>query len=215
MGSVPLGFPFDLFCYVLRYTFWRPRDVLKYYASLMTAALSYPGNEMLSFEQIRLIVGMTSKIILKTEFIGEFKEVITNLEKIINQFRKSKQRLNYDQVFQKLKDIDFSVMPQGIISDFREKLRILYEIGFLGLEISENMTEAANRTKRECFYFNEGLAVFDNKAKYSFEDCYFLIHPIFVEELQLDQRDNSFILNWTDDYLRDNHIVRMAALDGF
>jgi hypothetical protein len=204
-----------LFCYVLRHTFWRPRDVLKYYAALMTAAMSCAEEESLSVEQIRLIVGITSKVILKTEFIGELKEIIPNLEKIINQFRKSSQILSNDEVFEKLKGIDFNVMSKGTISEFREKLRILYEIGFLGLQIPKDTSEVENTTSLECFYFNEGLSIFDSMAKYSFDRCFFLIHPIFVEELQINYKNNKLILHWDEDYLKKNHIVRMAVVDAF
>lgn len=205
----------NLFCYVLRHTFWRPRDILTYYAALMTAAMSCPDQERLSVEQIRRIVGVTTKNILRTEFIGEFEEVISNLDKIINQFRKSPQSLDYEQLFQKLKELDFSVMPQGLVSEFHEKLRILYEIGFLGLLLSPSVAEEEKALTNECFYFNEGLTIFDSMAKYSFEDCEFLIHPIFVEELRINHKDNPFILNWTDEYLRNNHVVRLSVLDAF
>jgi energy-coupling factor transporter ATP-binding protein EcfA2 len=204
----------NLFLYVLRHSFWRPRDILKYYAALMTAALSSPGDD-LSVEQVRLIVGMTAKVIVKTEFIGEFKDVITNLEKIINQFRKSPQLLQYNDVYEKVKDISFSIGHQRVLSNFSEKIRILYEIGFIGLLVSEDIAKIEKITSTECFYFNEGMEIFDNMAKYSFEDCSFLIHPIFVEELQIDHRNNHFILNWKDQYLQNNHIVRIAGLEAF
>lgn len=205
----------DLFCYVLRHTFWRPRDVLTYYAALMTAAMSCPDQEELTVAHVRRIVGVTTKNILKTEFIGEFKDVIGNLSKVVNQFRRSPQVLDYTQMLQKLKQMDFSVNPQGLVSDFHKKLRVLYEVGFLGLGIPVDVAEAEGLTTRECFYFNEGSSIFNTMTQLSFEKCTFLIHPIFVEELHLNHKNNVFILNWTDEYLRGNHVVRLAVADVF
>ena len=88
-------------------------------------------------------------------------------------------------------------------------------IGFIGLLLSQSIAEEENTSTTECFYFNEGSRVFDSMADYSFEDCKFIIHPIFVEQLRINHRNNSFILNWTDEYLTTNHLVRVAVLDAF
>lgn len=203
----------DLFCYVLRHTFWRPRDVLTYYASLMTAALSCPDQDKLTVEQVRRIIGLTTKNVIQTEFIGEYQEVIPSLEKILYKFRRAPQVLTYDEIIERINKIDFIIKPKGPISDNYEKLRILYEIGFIGLLLAPDIAEEENVTSTECFYFNEGSSIFESAQKNAFSEYKFLIHPIFVEKLKLNYKMNHFILHYNDKYLRDNHVVRSAVLN--
>jgi energy-coupling factor transporter ATP-binding protein EcfA2 len=203
----------DLFCYVLRHTFWRPRDILTYYAALLTAAQSCPDQDELTVDQVRRIVGAKTKNIINTEFLIEFAGVISNLQKIINEFRKSNQVLTYSELFEKLTRIDFNVVPQGLVTEFHDKLRILYEIGFLGVDLPQEVAEAEGLNTTQCFYFNEGSSILATMELYSFDDCNFIIHPIFVEYLHINHKENTFILNWTVDYLRDNHVVRVSSID--
>ena len=203
----------DLFCYVLRHSFWRPRDVLTYYAALMTASLSIPDQKKLTVDQVRRVVGVTTKRILRFEFINEFSGTIENLAQILNAFRRTPQLMSHSVVYARLKDTVFQVAPHGRVSSFDDKLRLLYEVGFLGLQLSKETADDEGLSSRECFYFNEGSAVFDSMKEFRYEGCSFLIHPSFVETLHLRHSENDFLLNWDRDYLRDNHVIRAAGLD--
>ncbi len=203
----------ELFCYVLRHTFWRPRDILTYYAALMTASLSCQDQRRLSVEQVRRIIGVTTKRILRFEFVGEFSGTIGNLGKILNTFRRAPQVLTHSNLYDRLKDMTFQVAPHGQISKFDDKLRILYEIGFLGLRLPKDVADDEGLISRECFYFNEGSAVFDSMMDFRYEGCDFMVHPSFVETLHLRHSENDFILHWDRKYLRDNHVIRVAGLD--
>ncbi|GAB6163489.1 hypothetical protein JCM12298_26490 [Desulfothermus naphthae] len=205
----------NLFCYVLRHTFWRPRDVLTYYASLLTAATSLSDNDLFTTEQIRMIIGVTTRRIVQTEFIREYKQVIKNLNKILQSLYKAPQIMTYEELYSRLKGVDFHMLPNEWISNFKDKLKILYEIGLLGLQLDPSFAKEQHIQILDSFYFNEGSIIFDRLSQSSFEGNSFIIHPIFVEELSLDYSNNSFVLNLDEDYLMNNHLVRMSSLDIF
>lgn len=202
----------DLFSYVLRHTFWRPRDVLSYYAALMVASFSCDGAEQMSVELIRQVVGRNTRIVLDFEFYNEFKDIIKNLSSITGLFYQQKQILSYSEVHNILSGTAFHLYSRGVIKDFDTKLRILYELGFLGIELTEDLADS-EQCSMQCFCFNEGLAIFNSMARYTFANCNFLVHPIFVEELQIRHTQNELILHWTEEYLQDNHVVRSSILD--
>ena len=202
----------DLFCYILRHSFWRPRDILTYYVALFDAASESYGKNALSVSQVRRIIGARTKNIIKTEFIGEFKESITNLGKTLNLFRGSKQILSYSDIFEKLEGHDLFVMPRGMVRNFHDKLEILYEIGFIGIQVPDEIYELENLGSKECFYFNEGSAFLSTLKESGLEDVSFIIHPVFAEELRLNHKENEFVMNFDYDYLNDNHVIRSSGV---
>ena len=61
-----------LFIYILRHTLWRPRDILIFFAKI----LSINGNHGIRSEHVKNIVSESTTDIIKTEFINEYKVVI-------------------------------------------------------------------------------------------------------------------------------------------
>lgn len=202
----------DLFCYVLRHSFWRPRDVLTHYAALLTAANASPGKKELTVEQIRRIIGHKARDISRTEFKKEFGDIFKNLGKIMATFRRTSQLQSYNDLHDVLLGFDFDI-GIGVVSEFHEKLRMLYELGFIGIQLDDETLSDENRATRECFYFNEGSSIFSSVVESSIQRCHFIIHPIFVEELHIDYKNNDFVLNWDEAYLQQNHVEREAIID--
>jgi energy-coupling factor transporter ATP-binding protein EcfA2 len=186
-----------LFMYVLRHTFWRPRDVLVYYAGILGMAedLKRRGYEV-SFEDIRKSVSQTTIPVVRSEFINEFASTLLNIREIISAFIEKDQILSYAQVHETIGPLEFNWASTTASSpSLAEKIRFLYQVGFLGINASK---EDRDRLRFATFYFNEGLTVFrgdrvPNLARYEF-----VIHPIFCEFLELDTTGNplALVLDW-------------------
>src|SRR5690606_17254279 len=104
-GHIPQDIQFDfngrqytipLFFYILRHTFWRPRDILFYYTNILSLAkeLKFKKSEITS-EKIRYIVKVTTIKVIKSEFINEFSTSYDNIEEVIGKFKNKKQILTY------------------------------------------------------------------------------------------------------------------------
>ncbi len=202
-----------LFCYILRHTFWRPRDILTYYTDILAAATSVQRCDYtLTDAVIRRIVSETTYKIIKTEFLDEYKTSISNIRQIVNCFMKKSQVLTYDDIQNCLKDmpiiLNISTQP---ITTFQDKVDFLYDIGFLGVIVSKEIRESLNLGTDEAFYFNEGRTPIRTACKCDFRDVKFAIHPIFSENLQLIHRNNTFLHQYTWQYLYDNHIIKTST----
>ena len=202
-----------LFCYVLRHTFWRPRDILLYYANIFAAAFSVSesGNDVTD-SVIRRIVSETTYQIIRTEFLDEYETTISNILNIVNRFMEYPQVFSFDLLKKAIAGITFVFTEQGgKCCDLVEKMEFLYDIGFLGVVIGSDLQCTLNIGMPDCFFFNEGISPFKAAKKRDFRDVQFAVHPIFSENLQLSYDKNDFLLNFDWEYLYDNHTIKTAV----
>jgi len=194
-----------IFLYVLRYTFWRPRDILLYFANIFALAKNFQErNYNINSFAIERAINRASYEVINSQFIKEFKFSFTNIEEIISIFRNSKQILSYKELNNLISKCVFKyAYGSQNIEDFKQKLKILYEIGFLGIEINEELKDKLDIISDYAFYFNELmfplLHIINNQK--SLEKCKFVIHPIFVKYLSLDSCNDKLILHFTWEYL--------------
>jgi len=190
------NYQLPLFAYVLGHTFWRPREILLYYAQIIAVAedLRKKGERVTSEIICRTVRDITHHII-QGEFIGEFVSTVVNIHDIVSAFERQKQVLSYAEVSRILQDIDFR-FATGAIDAFQtdNKIDFLYHIGFLGICADNRMMKRFNLITRHAFCFNEGYAPVDAIGKTGFSDYTFIIHPIFSEYLDLDTSKNELIL---------------------
>src|SRR5690606_33208944 len=97
------------FRYLLRHTFWRPRDIIFVLAAMLTTH-SVLSKRRMRFDQALLkeIVSRTTFDIINSEFINEYRTSITNITEIIGLFRESNIRLPFHDVEEALKGVDIS-----------------------------------------------------------------------------------------------------------
>jgi hypothetical protein len=193
-----------LFLYVLRHTFWRPRDILFYFARILAVAKDmHERKYLMTDDVVRKIVKDTTMSVISSEFIGEFRSTVTNIREIIEVFKGHKQIMSYEETQACLAKAQFvlSNRTEGM-KDCRSKFIFLYQIGFLGFDVDEDMKNRYGIECKQAFYFNEGtipLRVLDTPG---FSKCRFVVHPVFCEYLQLDTMSQEATLDFDWDYLR-------------
>jgi len=202
-----------LFCYVLRHTFWRPRDILMYYADIFAAAFSVSKSGYDVTESVlRRIISQTTFQIIKTEFLDEYETTVSNIRIIVNQFMEYPQVFEFDLLEKAIGDMPFLFNEYGgRCNVLLEKIEFLYDIGFLGVILNPDLQRTLNIPTSDCFFFNEGTSPLRTAKKRDFRDIRFAIHPIFSENLQLSYEENDFLLNFDWKYLFENHTVKMAV----
>lgn len=189
-----------LFQYILRMSFWRPRDILQY----MACVIAYLGQTKMQGIKITsdtVIKSIRIKAIniIKEEFFDEYCFTIPNIKEIANSFRYKNQLLSLGEVDQVLIDIDFKLVN---CTTTYEKIRILYEIGFFGIYASSEYRSFHNLIHNHAFIFNEGKASLSGLETDLFQQCRIIIHPIFTEYLSLKANANEVLCNYSWDYLR-------------
>lgn len=199
-----------LFIYLLRHTCWRPREILLFYARLITAADIMPGKEPLTDETVRRIVKEQVISNITDEFVNEFGSIV-NIEGIIEQFAEGHQRLSYLDLRRTLDPFDFRFVVGNLETEnINDKIRFLYEIGFLGIVASEANVKRWDLGSRYAFYFNEGDAWLSSLREGELKAATFIIHPMFVEYLMLKTDGKELTCSdWTLDYLITNERSRI------
>ena len=197
-----------LFNYILRHTFWRPRDVLFYFACILAFSIpiSRGGQKYdnIPSESIRMIVKNSTKKLLETEFIDELKSTVPNIEEIILCFKRKKWYMRLSDIYEATKGVSFKFAGDSIDSDdIVGKVKFLYDIGFVGLHLSKEQQISLGHWHNDVFYFNEGPSIFGNPTldEIDLEAFDFVIHPVFVEYLRHDTREGPLPLVFDWDYL--------------
>jgi energy-coupling factor transporter ATP-binding protein EcfA2 len=194
-----------LFLYVLRHTFWRPREVLIYYARLLALADTRKRwKTHIDTQSLRSCIKSAAGDIIKSQFIGEFKTSFLNIEEVISSFRYQPNILDYSALKRIVQSVDFVFVTDSFVSEhFVEKLNYLYTIGFLGFNLDPDQQERLGSSHKDAFVFNEGPLLFadeyiddEDLAVYRF-----VIHPIFCDFLKLDTSESDFTLLFDWDYL--------------
>lgn len=188
-----------LFLYILRKSFWRPRDIIRYYGCILSLSIS---QKKLDDVSIKRAIKDEALRIIQDEFFGEFSSIYTNLKIIVNLFDSRNQILSFGELYDILKNNDIIIDGSVCESDFVKKLRILYLIGFLGVKLSSDFKETQYLYDEYAFVFTEGtslLRILESEKKYQ---CEFVIHPIFTEYLFLQVDYDTIICNYTWEYVK-------------
>lgn len=208
-------FKFPVFIYVLRHTFWRPREIIFHFVGLVSSFEYFRGNVPITEADVKAIVKEQAKALVASEFIDEFKSTIANINEILEAFRFGPQYYSVQDLLYKLDSIvfDFYLNPHAKEKSASDrKFRLLYEIGFLGLRLTDLQMSKYSRP-RNVFSFCEGMVIFDDLARDNFGGSVGCINPAFIEFLGVViDPDQEIVLDIDWDYLRQSEIRRNAAL---
>lgn len=209
----------DLFLYVLRHTFWRPRDILLYYAHIITLYKDCKDNgHTVSFEAIRTNIANLTFEIIKDDFKNEYKGTVRNLDEILECFTRVNQVLSFNEIENHLHAVAFDfvvVAKPEMRSDSLEKIKFLYQIGFLGIHASKEIKEKYNLFSHHIFIFSEGCKPLKKANKEKLREYHFIIHPLFSEYLELNTKNNEFISEYSQPYIMDLEGFMKASNDDF
>lgn len=193
-----------LFLYVLRHTFWRPREVLVYYAALLALAedLKRCKHEVTT-DIVRNCIKTTTKKIIESEFLAEFKSTVVNIIDIVRAFRRLPLVIKFEELRDILLPLNFKFASESLGTiGLVEKIKFLFEVGFLGVKADKDLQEQFGLNIEHAFSFNEKNLVLDEIDEDDIKSWEFLLHPIFTEYLRLDTRGQDLTLKYTWDYLQ-------------
>jgi len=179
-------FEMDLFLYVLRHTFFRPRDVLIHYSAILAYLESVNGRSPRDTSgPIREIVSYQSQRIVDLEFLGELRDAWTNIDDVMKLFMGGEQILSNRDMTEIIGATDFRFhYSDSNITKLSEKLEFLYGIGFLGFRSTRQVGSARNHDWFNFKFLSSGGALpFDSPKVMRHVEL--AIHPIFIESLFL------------------------------
>ncbi len=190
-----------LFVYILRHTFWRPREVLMYYAALLALAEDMKRwDHEITTEAIRTCIGRRTRQVIESEFLAEFQHTVGNIRAIVDAFRRRPPVIDFATLREIVIPLEFGG-SSGDVSSFAQRVQFLYDIGFLGVRSDAPLTQQLRVNHQDAFSFNEGSSLVDGVEESEMSEWEFVIHPIFSEYLKLQSRSHDLTLQFTWDYL--------------
>lgn len=203
-----------LFEFFLRISFWRPRDIIKYFYEIYLANKNNVNRGMkLSSSTIEGILYSKANDIIEDEFYAEYKTVITNIEQIMENFRGKNILMNIDEVYGILYHQRFVTSALRQFDQPFNKLKMLYELSVLGIWVEKSVMERENLKCHLCFNYNEGLVplnILKGNKKIPTESVKIVINPIFSSKLSLQTNTYEVLEKYGWEYLFENHIRKSS-----
>lgn len=206
----------DLFQYILRISFWRPRDIIKYFSVLYDAnEKNLHKHKQIDMDTLKNLLNNVTEDIIKNEFYNEYDKIFFNIDEFMSEFRDGNIILNCSELIDKIINFKFEGVMFDEDNEILGKIRLLYELGVIGLKF--NQKEIKNKTIgcSLCFVFNEGMYPFDkvkNDILKRRNDVKVVLNPIFARELSLRYNTTEIIGAYGWKYLKDNNI-RKRGID--
>ena len=172
---------FPLFLYLLRYSFWRPRDIIDHIRFVFKTVIS---GESLNFtiDQEMIVESLsmsTGTIVLKT--IEEFKELWVNVKECLDKIKYKPIIMKYDEFDDFLCESAFVIeLSNGTKHNkTREIIKFLYKLGFIGLILSNNNMRSIRSSYKQHQVFYSGNRALHNISEESFKDNLIFFNPVF------------------------------------
>jgi hypothetical protein len=207
----------ELFQYMLRLSFWRPRDLLSHLAQLFyieernkSFSLGKVDNEI-----VKDILNKNAEQIVKKEFFIEYSKVFLNLPQVLSNFENDVLIYDFNSFYQKLSGINFETVFAFDCTKTENKIRLLYELGIIGFFLREDSFKRSDLRCPFCYYFNEGLKPLElikKQKNFENENYKFILNPIFAKFLSIEINTDVIVNNFSWEYLNRNHITKQTLL---
>lgn len=210
------GYPqkISLFNYLLRHTFWRPRDIIKNFAIIMKLSKDNDiesKNPQLIQSIIKKALTLGASKIIEGEFINEYKNVYVNIKEVLLNFRANDFMQDFDVFCEKLSRIEIRTAKTSAEFDVESKLKLLYKLGVIGLYTNKVDEENLWSGFSYCYSFTEGLDPMDDllvqglPVKTSLK---IVFNPIFIRYLLLNINIQEQICDYPWEYIETNHKLK-------
>lgn len=205
----------SLFNYLLRSSFWRPRDVISNLSTLFGRMSEKSEKEddlgwiqdkraKLSAEEVKLAIKEKAADIIEEEFYKEYKFTFLNLKEVMNSFNGFNEQTPLNDFLNHLSSINFETAYIYDFSDPKNKLLVLYQMGIVGIRFTKAFAKKMHYHNHICFRFNAKMTpmtdIIKNKINKE-EEVGVIFNPIFSRELMLNFNNDELIGNWSDDDL--------------
>lgn len=208
IDDYPYSMP--LFNYLLRLTFWRPRDIIMNFAIIMKLSKEKGYSQEIITNIIKKYLVTGARKIIENEFIAEYKHVYFNLREVLLKFREFDLILDYQFFIQQLSKIEVASASSESLSSTDEKLKLLYKLGVVGLYFKKDQIEKYESGHHISYCFNEGLTPLDvflsNEERNP--QVKIIFNPIFCKYLSLNINTKELICNYSWDYIETNHALK-------
>lgn len=208
-----------IFNYILRYSFWRPRDVISNLSSLLAYVIEIDDDDQivvyddvrLSDVELKLAIKDNVRKLIQKEFIEENQNVFRNLEYVLRQFKNYPMINNALDFRNKLASIHFDASYAYSLENVENKMKALYELGVIGLKYDKKVAKNHSYLHHICYVFNAGMGPFKefiNENDGKSEDASIIFNPILSNEFLFEFNTSELIGDWNQEYIYHSHKMK-------
>ena len=194
---------FELFNYILRLSFWRPRDILLHFIGLLELSDESKKNRfIIDNDAIKDSLNRSTRKIIEEEFIAEYQNVFYNIKDVLKEFSQDDLIVPYSVFCAKLNKIRFDTSFAYDNNILNNKLSILYQLGVIGLYYEDRAWASKQYSYHICFYFKDGFGPMTDLLEgrnLANENTKIIFNPIFAKYLNLNYNISEPICNYSWD----------------
>lgn len=194
-------FQIDLFMNVLRHSFFRPRDILIYYASILAyIEVCLERGRKIEEDYIKEIISRETSLVVRSEFIGELRDSWTNIDEILDLFKGADQIMDFRALNSIIGPSNFEFYHgTDVLTTAAKKIEFLYKIGFLGTKNPKGVGPVQDQ-EEYMFYFVDPRRATDFSSDEVIKKLSFAVHPAFLETLYIRVNGDRPVLylQWND-----------------
>lgn len=206
----------ELYQYILRNSFWRPRDIIKHFSVLIDAnEKAQKRSTCIDNVTLKDLLYKVTDDIITSEFYFEYDKVIYNISDFLYRFRNQEIIMSVEKVVEIIQAFKFEGALFFDKSNVLTTIEMLYEIGVLGLMFNNDYRKQNNINIKLCFAFTEGMYPFSvvrDSLLTNQQDLKFVINPIFQKKYSLAFPTSELIADFSWEYLKNNHL-RKSVID--
>jgi len=176
----------SLFNYILSLSMWRPRDILHYIYMLFNISRNSAGmsdSSVAMNEAIRDGMTSTSITILSDEFIQEYNKVFRNITPVLNSLKGVEIIPKNKYLGDNLRD-RFDTSFAFDDGTYSSKLRILFELGVIGIVLEQDEIEIYQLLDKYCYVYCHGNMTHES-IEFN-ERLHIVVNPMFKTRLLLN-----------------------------
>jgi len=198
-----------IFNYILRLSLWRPREVLKLFARVVDFSVSCKKS-VVNDEALRRLLAEKGRENIIQEFIKEYEYAFENLSEVLHHFDHGNMVVDFEDFCKKLSNIRFiTSFAYDTEKNVNNRLKILYQLGVVGLYYDEKIAESKALGHHICFVFNEGLypleTILESKTP---TRAKIIFNPALQKTLALEYNVTELIGDYSWEYIQENHVRR-------
>jgi hypothetical protein len=207
-NKTPIKIP--VFLYILRYSFWRPRDIIDHIRSVFKIVINGESSniEINSKMITRSVMKSSEEIVMKV--IEEFSDIWINIKECLEKISYKQIITTYSDFENFLKNNSFSIVQANdkIISDPKAIVKFLYQIGFIGLILSNGNVIKTKSVEKQHQVFYSGNRPLSNLGDDSFAENSIYFNPVFSSRYNLLIETNEILglYKWKDLLDRDKEV---------
>ena len=202
---------FDLFNYITRQSFWRPRDIISHFSKIIPIFTNEENtDEFVKNELLKLTLKDNALEIIKAEFIKEYENVFMNLEDVLHEFDNQNLIMYVNEFTQILSKIRFNTTFAYDLSNIENKLYVLYQLGIIGLHFDDTTYKKLGYRDSIAYIYNEAFEPLDRllRLKGTVSNPKIIFNPIFIDFLSLNINTKKLIGDFTWEYIELNHKLK-------